>query len=132
MVRCRNSISRIPEFSFARHSWRRMTGSSILWAVMILPFSYSHPAVADVSCRVAEHEIALGAGDCTYTLGDDGRIQPLGIYVNIAGFDAAGKGIWIVPKKLRESKVRTDTDKVKTVPDDVGSVERSVEGAVVR
>lgn len=79
--------------------------------LLVLPVN----CFADVSCRVSEHEIALTTGDRTYTIGDDGHILPLGIYVNIAGADAAGKGIWLVPTKLRESKVLTDTDKVKTV-----------------
>ncbi|MBI3921021.1 MAG: hypothetical protein HY318_06330, partial [Armatimonadetes bacterium] len=73
------------------------------------------PVGAEVSCRVSEHAIVLGTGDRTYTLSDDGHIQPLGIYVNIAGTDAGGKGIWLVPKKLGEMKVLTDTDKVKAV-----------------
>ena len=70
---------------------------------------------ADTSCRVSNREITLSTGNRIYTLGDDGRIQPLGIYVNIAGTDRAAKGVWLVPTRLREAKVLTDADTAKVV-----------------
>jgi len=82
---------------------------------LVLLLQFGVPLAADVSCHVGEHEIVLRTGECTYSLGDDARIKPLGLYVHIAGTDAGGKGIWLVPKRLRQAKVLTDNDKVKTV-----------------
>lgn len=86
-----------------------------MWHVFPVLLMSSTSLAADLDCRVSEGQVSLTTGGRTYTMGDDGRIQPLGLYINIGGTDATGKGIWIVPRKLREARIVRDAEATKTV-----------------
>lgn len=65
--------------------------------------------------KVEPHSITLQTGERTYTVGDDGKLQPLGMRANIAGMNAESKGIWILPQMLQSTKVLRDDAQVKRV-----------------
>ncbi|MCC6446331.1 MAG: hypothetical protein IT210_23115 [Armatimonadetes bacterium] len=74
------------------------------------------PAQASsLSCRMEPGRITLQTGDRIYSIGNDGYIQPLGMFPNISGTSAEGKDVWLVPVRIREAKIVADMAHVKTV-----------------
>lgn len=78
-------------------------------AALLLPGPPAH--AQPLSATVADHILTLRTGDCVYSIGDDGVIQPLGMKMQVVEADATGKTFWVFPKLLTSPKlVRDDAD----------------------